>query len=565
MKKWPHLVISIFALVLFIPFTGASHLFDWDEINFAEAAREMIITGNYQSVQINFNPFWEKPPLFFWMQVVCMKLFGMNEFAARLPNALCGMLSLNVLFLYTKRWYNEKTAIWALLIYLGSFTPFFYFKSGIIDPWFNLFIFLAWAQIYQAIRIHSTKTKYYFLAGTFLGLSLLTKGPVAVIIFGASMGVFFLFNKFSLFFNVKQLFALVMSALLLPALWFLPDWIQNGFWFTAEFLNYQADLLLHPVASHGQPWFYHPLVLLIGCFPAALLAIPYLLGYRQSGQALLWMQILFWVVLLLFSMVTTKIVHYSSLCYLPVSILAAFGLSQHQWTLKKWQLVVFAMLGVLYSVIFLMLPMAGMGGVVQNFLIHEIHDDFVRSNLLVKTDWQWFNFIPGIVFLLSMVLFFLGRLRKSKQWDLRSFLLGNILFLFFSGILLVPKVENHVQGSIIKFYKSLKKQNIYIETVGFKSYAHYFYTQKPQPDERDSLSINTLKFCRSEGFNDDGNWTEEQRNAVNGFQKNWFLNGLNDKPVYLVFKSNRKEDMDTNKRFSKVLEEGGYSVYKKLN
>jgi 4-amino-4-deoxy-L-arabinose transferase-like glycosyltransferase len=54
MKKYPHLIITLFSALLFIPFLGAVHLFDWDEINFAEAAREMILTQNYSRVQINF-------------------------------------------------------------------------------------------------------------------------------------------------------------------------------------------------------------------------------------------------------------------------------------------------------------------------------------------------------------------------------------------------------------------------------------------------------------------------------------------------------------------------------
>jgi len=92
------LFILVAAALLFIPFLGGVHLFDWDEINFAEAAREMIVTGDFLTVQINFQPFWEKPPLFIWMQVLSMKLFGINEFAARFPNAICGIVTLMVLF-----------------------------------------------------------------------------------------------------------------------------------------------------------------------------------------------------------------------------------------------------------------------------------------------------------------------------------------------------------------------------------------------------------------------------------------------------------------------------------
>ena len=133
--------IALLAAILFIPFLGNVHLFDWDEINFAESAREMIASGNYFAVQINFTRFTEKPPLFFWMQVLSMKVFGVNEFSARFPNAICGIITLVVLFRIGKQIFNEHFArIW-VMVYLGTFVTFLYFKSGIIDPCFNLFIF----------------------------------------------------------------------------------------------------------------------------------------------------------------------------------------------------------------------------------------------------------------------------------------------------------------------------------------------------------------------------------------------------------------------------------------
>src|SRR6266542_5297254 len=142
-SRFLQLLIVIVASLLFIPFLGHVHLFDWDEINFAEAAREMIVTKNYLSVQIDYLPFWEKPPLFIWMQVLSMKVFGINEFAARFPNAVCGIVTLLVLFnIGRKLVSNNFGLVWGL-VYTCSILPFFYFKSGIIDPWFNLFIFLG--------------------------------------------------------------------------------------------------------------------------------------------------------------------------------------------------------------------------------------------------------------------------------------------------------------------------------------------------------------------------------------------------------------------------------------
>jgi 4-amino-4-deoxy-L-arabinose transferase-like glycosyltransferase len=67
-QKFPipdRLLVVLWGALLFLPFLGAAHLFDWDEINFAESAREMLVTGNYQQVQINYKPFMEKPPFGF--------------------------------------------------------------------------------------------------------------------------------------------------------------------------------------------------------------------------------------------------------------------------------------------------------------------------------------------------------------------------------------------------------------------------------------------------------------------------------------------------------------------
>ena len=168
--------IFIISALLFIPFLGQVHLFDWDEINFAESAREMIASHDYLTVKINFIPFWEKPPLFIWMQVLSMKIFGINEFAARFPDALCGIITLLVLFRTGSKIADKKFAITWVVLYGGSILPFIYFKSGIIDPWFNLFIFLGIYQCY--LFVISDKNRTLNIAGSalFIGLGHSYKG-----------------------------------------------------------------------------------------------------------------------------------------------------------------------------------------------------------------------------------------------------------------------------------------------------------------------------------------------------------------------------------------------------
>src|ERR1700743_2774477 len=102
------LLIAVLAALLFIPFLGRVHLFDWDEINFAEISREMIKLHDYTRVYVDFKPFWEKPPMFFWMQSTVMKVFGVNEFSARLPNAICGIFTLIAVYVVGSRIYDRK-------------------------------------------------------------------------------------------------------------------------------------------------------------------------------------------------------------------------------------------------------------------------------------------------------------------------------------------------------------------------------------------------------------------------------------------------------------------------
>ena len=144
-------------------------------------------------------------------------------------------------------------------------------------------------------------------------------------------------------------------------------------------------------------------------------------------------------------------------------------------------------------------------------------------------------------------------------------LISMSFFIFLFSIMVIPKIENHVQGSIISFYKSLQNKEVYIETVGFKSYAHYYYTQKPVPSKQDKMHKETMTYCRAKGIDTVGQLTEAQRNMVYAFKRDWMMNGEIDKPVYLVYKVGYPSDMDSNHTFKKVLDKGGFVVFKRNN
>ncbi len=315
-------------LLFFTTFLGSVHLFDWDEVNFAESAREMLVTGNFTQVQINYRPFWEKPPLFFWLQSLSMSLFGINAFAARLPNAIFGVITLLTFLRIGTRKYSLQMGFWWATAYLGSFLPFMYFKSGIIDPVFNYFIFLGVYYLAETIEVPSNRKA--ILAGIFTGLAVLTKGPVGFLLILLTFLVFWISERFRRIATWQAVVLYTLSTALVSSAWFAVELWRGGWWFFKMFIEYQIRLFSTPDAGHEQPFFYHFVVVFLGCFPMSVFA---LWGFRRNpkDESPIFhkkMLFLFWVVMILFSIVKTKIVHYSSMAYFPLSFFAARAITQ---------------------------------------------------------------------------------------------------------------------------------------------------------------------------------------------------------------------------------------------
>ena len=521
-------IIAIAAALLFIPFAGGVHLFDWDEINFAECAREMIVSHNFLNVQINFQPFWEKPPLFIWMQVLSMKAFGINEFASRFPNAVCGIASLLLIFNIGKKLYNEQFGIWWVIVYTGSILPHFYFRSGIIDPWFNLLIFAAlwfFVRLNAAGEIISTVRRFHYSAlwGSFTGLAILTKGPTALLIIGLVVSIAYLPHLFQLL-KVQIRFLKAPPAfqirLIDIAVFFLFTILIGGSWFMVQimsghsdmvwkFILYQIRLFTIPDAGHGGPWFYHFIVLLVGVFPASLFA---LMRFRLSaGQTSKQRQfqgimlILFWVVLILFSIVKTKIVHYSSLCYFPLTFLAALAIhdllnGSLRW--RKWFSAALIVLATVFSLLVAVLPLVAK---FRDKIISSgvIKDDFAVANLKADVTWTGFEWVIGLVLILAVIYAVVLAHRQSISKALMVLFAGTTLFISAVIYIFPYRIEQYSQGAVIDFYKSKANEKCYVLNSGYFSYAPLFYTSKMPAD------------CA---------------------RTSWLLTGKIDRPFYLVLK-----------------------------
>ncbi len=533
----------ILGCIFFIPFLGGVHLFDWDEINFAEISREMLITEDYFRIYVDFQPFWEKPPLYFWLQALSMKIFGFNEFAARFPNAICGILTLVILYKIGERLYNRFFGFFWALIYFGSILPNLYAHSGIIDPWFNLFIFTGmyyfiqfhWKKNGLDQRLKKSKWFYLFWGGFLVGLGILTKGQVAFLVVCLTLFIYWIYKRFQFYVNVPEFLFFSVAAAFVSLTWYGLETWKNGPWFIHEFNKYQIRLFSTHDAGHKGFFGYHIVVLLIGCFPASIFLIrsflklpDYKFTYQKDFAR--WMKMLFWVVLILFSIVQSKIVHYSSLCYFPLTYLATLVVYlnlNEKITFDRWMKLGLLSIGSLFVIATVILPFIGMN---SEMLLPLFKDPFAQGNLEAEVNWTGWEVIPGIVlcWVLYSSIFFM---RKAKR--ILSLFIGTAIFINLSFFFIVGNIEHYSQRAAIEFFKSKIEEDCYVKPQGYKTYAHLWYGKRKNNLPRESRDLN------------------------------WLMSDQADKPVYVVTKVHKLKQLEKYPQLKEIERKNGFVFLKK--
>jgi len=541
---------ALLGAFFFLPFLGGVHLFDWDEVNFAEISREMLITGEYTRVFVNFEPFFQKPPFYFWLQAGAMAILGVGEYAARLPNALCGIITLPLLFSIGRRLKDTRFGIIWAGTYFGSVLPFLYFKSGIIDPWFNFFIFLG---LYYFVLAYWKKEKmagislpknywwYLFLGGFWVGMGILTKGQVAYLIAVLTMGVYWAYQRFRFYVNVPQFLFFTLSATLVSLLWYGLETLRNGPEFIINFNQYQYRLFSTPDAGHkGFPG-YHFVVLLVGCFPASIFAVRAFFRlpaeeFNYQKDFRIWMKFLFWTVLILFTIVRSKIVHYSSMCYFPLTYLAALSveaLLDGSISWRPWMRGLLYSIGGLFVLVTLALPFIGM----QAEVLAPLFDDpFARGNLQAEVNWTGWEVIPGL-FLLGLLIAFARSMQGNRQRAFLTLFGGTALFVMLTLVFFIKRIEGYSQRANVEFFEQRADEEAHYLVQGFKSYVHLFYA-RPQ-----KAGIACFK---------DAPCAER------------LLQGAIDKPVYLSVKIHRSAPFRDNPKLELVEEKNGFVFFRRL-
>jgi 4-amino-4-deoxy-L-arabinose transferase-like glycosyltransferase len=282
------LLLMLLALTALLFWLGLGHypLLDVDEPRYPQSVREMMKMGQYITPYFNGQLRLDKPILFYWGELLAFMSLGVSFFAARLPSALAGSLTVGTMFAVPRLagLLNGRQAF--LLAAMGATCLEVIALARFSTPDMLLaFCMLAtWATL--TLLVLQKNNKWWLLAGVFAALGTLTKGPVALVLPGLHvMGLSLLAGRFkTTFLNRYFPLALLLWAGL-TAPWFILGGLQNGkvFWEALYFHN--VVRYKDVVSGHNQPWFFYGLVALLGSVPyTPLLA---LLGKAKT----LWQQL----------------------------------------------------------------------------------------------------------------------------------------------------------------------------------------------------------------------------------------------------------------------------------
>lgn len=441
------LLLALGIGIVYFIFLGDRPLSVPDEARYAEIPREMLILHDYITPHLNFVKYFEKPPLFYWLQVAAIKLFGVNELAIRIPNTLMALFGCLITYGIGRIIYDRRTGILAALILASSALYFVLGHLVTLDMTLSTMIAGCLLCFLSSIKLPSGISKRLISYGMYLFAAgaLLTKGLVGILLPGTIIFLWLLiFNQWKL---LKTLYLptgiLIFLAVALP--WHILVQIKNPEFFNFYFINQQFVRYLTLDSGRYQPdWFFVPIVLL-GFLPWVIFLIPALCkavkNCRQHFQLekytvflLLWPTLIF----LFFSFSHSKLIPY----ILP--ILPALAVITGHYFAEQWQTITTKSLRVGYWILLAILLIGAVGVTILQY-VKPVPEITQITSLLALIIGIW---LAG---------FFLATRRINQQQPAHALqvLLLSTLLAYIIVPFAIPKVDSRSVYSLAMTLKPL--------------------------------------------------------------------------------------------------------------
>jgi 4-amino-4-deoxy-L-arabinose transferase-like glycosyltransferase len=285
-RAWFILFIVIGAFYLWG--LGSLPLVGPDEPRYAQVAREMLARRDFISPTLGGLPWFEKPPLLYWMMILAYRVLGVSEYAARIGPALCGLAT--AVFIYwmgraiSDLAQDRKVEVapnigrWSALAWLSSLGAIGFSRGATFDIVLTMTISGALACFFGSEvrrgRGGSESVAWLFAAlYLFAGLSLLAKGLIGfVLIFGIIGSYFLLRREWPRKAFLLSLIWGLPASVLLASIWYGPMIARHGWTFIDQFIiQHHFARFVSNKFHHPEPFYFYLPVLIILALPWTIL------------------------------------------------------------------------------------------------------------------------------------------------------------------------------------------------------------------------------------------------------------------------------------------------------
>lgn len=507
-EKHPHRIwlLSIFWLVLVIGIAvwlklGSTGLLDETEPLFAEAARQMLVRGDWITPYFNEATRFDKPPLVYWLMALAYQTIGVNEWAVRFPSALAAT-GLTVFGFLTLRRFGVSRpgeaavpphwfAAWiGSAILILNLQTIAWGRIGVSDMLLSGCMgsaLLAFFWGYAQPQHPQIQARWYLAFYGLCALAVLAKGPVGVVLPGLIVAAFLLYlGKLRTSLQGLQLGRGVLLFLAITVPWYVLVIWANGEDYIESFFGYHnVERFTRVVNNHWAPvWFYFVIVPLTFLPWSAYL--PVAMARLRCWQVQRWRQqdpaaqlglfalIWFGVIFGFFTIAATKLPSYTIPLLPAAAILVGLFWTEQierpsESRVVQWSHWVNIGIALLLAVALWLSP---------NWLGNEPEMPQLAETVRQSGIAVWGAVIWLIVAAVELILL----LRRQSQWIWTAQLLGFVAFLLITllpAMLIIDTQRQLPLRQLASTIVEVQKPDEPVLMIGYRKPSLVFYTERP--------------------------------------------------------------------------------------
>jgi 4-amino-4-deoxy-L-arabinose transferase-like glycosyltransferase len=247
-------LLALVAGIILFPGLGAPSLVNWDEAIYGRVTREWM-AGPVWTLHYKGQPWFEKPPLLFWLMAGTTQVFGESEFALRLPSAICGTAAIVLAYFMGRRLGGRIAGVLTAIMLLGVPQFIAYSRLAMTDvPLVALGLLSIVLLVYGENR-----PKFMVAAGAAFGLAILTKSVAALLFLPGIIALVVAQHGWSAL-RSRAVLVAAGTALAVALPWPLASAFHHSQDFSEQIFYHVVRRLLAPIEGHeGGAFFYFDL------------------------------------------------------------------------------------------------------------------------------------------------------------------------------------------------------------------------------------------------------------------------------------------------------------------